>query len=226
MVVYYSIFWLLLQEVSTEQYYSELEKLGINVKAKNFLIFQGAVENLSMKTKKELTALFEEGSGSIAFKADYEKCKAELAAAEADLALSYQKKRSNLAGVNKAKLEKKELEGYHKLRDELEHFQLQINLFKIYQCEEIVVHSRKEQEKVREDITANEKSRDQLQRSLDDMKTANLIIPMTRGSMDDIVIQTGSSASSSAAESPIAGGRSVGSSTLPNSQTIYDRDEW
>ena len=51
MVVYYSIFLLLLQEVSTEKYYSELEKLGINVKAKNFLIFQGAVENLSMKTR-------------------------------------------------------------------------------------------------------------------------------------------------------------------------------
>ena len=118
MVVYYSIFWLLLQEVSTEQYYSELEKLGINVKAKNFLIFQCAVENVSMKTMEELTALFEEVSGSIAFKAEYEKCKAELAAAEADLALSYQKKRSNLAEVNKAKLEKKELEGYHKLRDE------------------------------------------------------------------------------------------------------------
>lgn len=48
--------------------------------------------------------------------------------------------------------------------------------------------------------------------------------------MDDIVIQTGPSAASSAEVSPIAGrsqaaSESVGSSTLPNSQTIYDIEE-
>lgn len=42
---------------------SELERLGINVKAKNFLVFQGAVENIAMKSAKERTALFEEISG-------------------------------------------------------------------------------------------------------------------------------------------------------------------
>jgi len=44
-------------------YLSELEKLGINVKAKNFLVFQGAVESIAMKNPKERTALFEEISG-------------------------------------------------------------------------------------------------------------------------------------------------------------------
>lgn len=51
------------QSVSTSQYLSELEKLGINVKAKNFLVFQGAVESIAMKNPKERTALFEEISG-------------------------------------------------------------------------------------------------------------------------------------------------------------------
>lgn len=49
--------------VNNNTYLSELEKLGINVKAKNFLVFQGAVENIAMKNAKERTVLFEEISG-------------------------------------------------------------------------------------------------------------------------------------------------------------------
>ena len=52
---------------------SELEHLGINVKAKNFLVFQGAVESIAMKNPKERTALFEEISNSGALKAEYER---------------------------------------------------------------------------------------------------------------------------------------------------------
>lgn len=51
------------ESVSSTTYLSKLEKLGINVKAKNFLVFQGAVENIAMKTPKERTSLFEEISG-------------------------------------------------------------------------------------------------------------------------------------------------------------------
>ena len=49
--------------VSSSAYLKELEQLGINVNAKNFLVFQGAVENIAMKNPKERTALFEEISG-------------------------------------------------------------------------------------------------------------------------------------------------------------------
>ncbi|KAB7495934.1 Structural maintenance of chromosomes protein 1A [Armadillidium nasatum] len=46
--------------VSSQQYLKELERLGINVKGKNFLVFQGAVESIAMKNPKERTLLFEE----------------------------------------------------------------------------------------------------------------------------------------------------------------------
>lgn len=49
--------------MSNNEYLSELEKLCINVKAKNFLVFQGAVESVAMKNPKEMTQLFEEISG-------------------------------------------------------------------------------------------------------------------------------------------------------------------
>lgn len=52
-----------MQPVTNNQYLAELEQLGINAKAKNFLVFQGAVESIAMKNPKERTALFEEISG-------------------------------------------------------------------------------------------------------------------------------------------------------------------
>ncbi|PSN35220.1 Structural maintenance of chromosomes protein 1A [Blattella germanica] len=51
------------EAVSSQAYLQDLEKLGINAKAKNFLVFQGAVESIAMKNPKERTALFEEISG-------------------------------------------------------------------------------------------------------------------------------------------------------------------
>jgi structural maintenance of chromosome 1 len=50
---------------------------GINTKTKNFLIFQGDVTNISCKKPNELTIMFEELSGSIAFKKNYEDLKVQ-----------------------------------------------------------------------------------------------------------------------------------------------------
>lgn len=56
---------------SAEHYLQKLEFLGINVKAKNFLVFQGAVESIAMKNPKERTVLFEEISRSGEFFGDF-----------------------------------------------------------------------------------------------------------------------------------------------------------
>ena len=42
--------------ISSQQYHKELENIGINVNAKNFLVFQGAVESIAKKNPKERTA--------------------------------------------------------------------------------------------------------------------------------------------------------------------------
>lgn len=48
-----------LQKVSEQEYVEALEKIGILVKAKNFLVYQGEVESIAMKNAKDRTALFE-----------------------------------------------------------------------------------------------------------------------------------------------------------------------
>ena len=51
-----------LQSVKVDQYASALEKIGILMKSKNFLVFQGQVESIAMKNAKERTGMFEEMS--------------------------------------------------------------------------------------------------------------------------------------------------------------------
>lgn len=49
-----------LQIVSAQDYANELEKIGVLVKSKNFLVFQGTVESIAMKNAKERMVMFEE----------------------------------------------------------------------------------------------------------------------------------------------------------------------
>ena len=53
---------LCLQTVKLDNYAACLEKIGVLMKSKNFLVFQGQVESIAMKNAKERTVMFEEMS--------------------------------------------------------------------------------------------------------------------------------------------------------------------
>jgi len=60
--------------VKPEQYSQRLKAVGVNTKAHTgFLVFQGYVSELAAKTPRELTALFEQISGSEELKKEYEE---------------------------------------------------------------------------------------------------------------------------------------------------------
>ena len=59
-------------------YQAELEKIGIYLRAKNFLVYQGQVESIATKNAKELTQMLEEVSRSGELKEDYDRLKAEM----------------------------------------------------------------------------------------------------------------------------------------------------
>ncbi|KAL7727802.1 hypothetical protein ACLKA6_019742 [Drosophila palustris] len=123
------------ESVSSNTYLNKLEKLGINVKAKNFLVFQGAVENIAMKTPKERTALFEEISGSGLLKDDYNRLKQEMIVAEEETQFTYQKKKGIAAERKEAKHEKMEAERYTRLQDEYNEKQVEYQLFRLFHVE-------------------------------------------------------------------------------------------
>lgn len=71
-----------------------LKKLGVLVKARNFLIFQGDVESIASKTPIELTKLIEQISGSDEHRDEYEDLENEKAEAETKTIHLYQRKRT------------------------------------------------------------------------------------------------------------------------------------
>uniref|UniRef100_UPI00398F1733 structural maintenance of chromosomes protein 1A isoform X2 n=1 Tax=Pristiophorus japonicus TaxID=55135 RepID=UPI00398F1733 len=146
--------------VPLQEYSEQLEKLGILIKARNFLVFQGAVESIAMKNPKERTALFEEISRSGELAQDYDKRKKEMVKAEEDTQFNYHRKKNIAAERKEAKQEKEEAERYQRLKDELVRSQVQLQLFKLF-------HNESEIERLSKDLASRNKEIDKDKKRMD-----------------------------------------------------------
>lgn len=135
---------------------AELEKLRINVKAKNFLVFQGAVESIAMKTPKEMTSLFEEISGSNSLKDDYEKHKHQMQKAQEDINFAYQKKKGINAERKEARLEKEEADKYARFKEDLNDKLIEHQLFKLF-------HNEREMKEFESELKSKQKEVDKIE---------------------------------------------------------------
>lgn len=158
------------QAVSVSHYLSELEKLGINVKAKNFLVFQGAVESIAMKNPKERTALFEEISGSGVLKEQYEACRAEVNRADEEAQFSYQKKKGVAAERKEAKFEKEEAEKYTRLKEELQEHKVELQVFHLYHNEKEIQSLEEGLQQKQSELAKIEKKRQKAEDALKEKK--------------------------------------------------------
>merc|ERR1719471_238880 len=156
--------------VSPKEYLAELEKIGINAKAKNFLVFQGAVESIAMKNPKERTALFEEISGSGALSEEYEKNKAEMISAEEETQHTYQKKKAIGAERKEAKLEKEEAEKYQKLQDDMAERQVELQLFRLYHNEKAIGEMKDKIDAKNREYEKVDRNKEGVEKALSDAK--------------------------------------------------------
>jgi len=74
-------------------YEDALAKIGVLVKARNFLVFQGDVEGIARKTPKELTAMIEGICGSDDMREEYEKLKKAKEEAESQTIFAFNKQK-------------------------------------------------------------------------------------------------------------------------------------
>ena len=85
------------REVSWEVYDKQLREIGVLVRARNFLVFQGDVESIAAKNPRETDVFFEQISGSEDSKAEYELLKGKKEAAEENTIHSFQKRKGYAA---------------------------------------------------------------------------------------------------------------------------------
>ncbi|XP_074644873.1 structural maintenance of chromosomes protein 1A-like [Tubulanus polymorphus] len=156
--------------VSMSDYSTALEKIGILMKAKNFLVFQGAVESIAMKNAKERTQMFEEISRSGELKDEYDKTKAEMLKAEEDTQYNYHKKRGIAAEKKEAKMEKDEAEKYQKLKAEMNEKIIEQQLFQLFHNEREIGEIGRDLEKAQQNLKKEHKKREKIEDEIREVK--------------------------------------------------------
>uniref|UniRef100_A0A8C2JA15 Structural maintenance of chromosomes 1B n=1 Tax=Cyprinus carpio TaxID=7962 RepID=A0A8C2JA15_CYPCA len=123
------------RQVTLAKYTGELEKIGIVVKAKNCLVYQGAVESIAMMNAKERTKMFERISSSGELSAEYDAKLVALQKAKEDTQFHFNRKKAATAEKKQVFKDKTEAEKYQALVDEHREDKLQLTLFQLFHNE-------------------------------------------------------------------------------------------
>eukprot|EP00250_Pteridium_aquilinum_P035761 c9905_g1_i1 orf=330-3992(-) len=151
------------KSVSWDEYNAKMKSLGILIKARNFLVFQGDVESIASKNPKEITALFEQISGSEDCKKDYEDLEVQKSRAEEKSAFTYQKKRSVAAERKQKKEQKEEAEKHLRLQGELKSLKTEYSLWQMYNIDKDIEKIQAELEVDKESLEEANRAQEQLE---------------------------------------------------------------
>ena len=127
------------KKVTVAEYTKSLENIDIFIKYKNFLVFQGHVEQIALKNPNELSELFEQISGSVDYKSDYNKAILEKRRCDQQTALEFNKKKGIASERKEAKLRKDEAEKYQKIKEDHKSQEMIQYLLKLYICEKTIL---------------------------------------------------------------------------------------
>lgn len=141
--------------VTWDDYNAKLRSLGILVKARNFLVFQGDVESIASKNPKELTALLEQISGSDELRREYDELEDQKNRAEEKSALIYQEKRTIVMERKQKKAQKEEAENHLRLQQDLKLAKTEHLLWQLYTIE-------KDAEKIEAELEEDRRSLQQV----------------------------------------------------------------
>lgn len=156
--------------VAAKQYNDALEAENILIKARNFLVFQGDVEAIASQSAKELTRLVEQISGSLDYKADYERLKAEAEKAAEDQHFKLNQRRSLSAEVKQYQEQKREADNYSNKVKERDKAIVTHVLWKLYQFQQVMEESGAEIQKHQEELKEFRRGVEKYEKRLDEAK--------------------------------------------------------
>jgi len=120
------------QTMSQADYNKTLESINILSKVRNFLVFQGDVESVAHRQGKDLTAFFEQISGSEAFKQEYDRLFSQKNKTEDNARYLFTKKRNAINEKKRVAQQKGEADDYKKLEGERRDLQAEFFLFRLH----------------------------------------------------------------------------------------------
>lgn len=141
--------------VSYAEYEKTLEQIGVIVKAKNFLVFQGDVESIARKSSKGLVDMFEKISGSNELKTEYDNLQKEKIGCEEQTIFAYNKTKGYKSEKKQLKDQKEEAERFDSLLSKRNQLKLNFFLWQLFHIdsdivkhEEIVEELKQEKESI------------------------------------------------------------------------------
>eukprot|EP00934_Nitzschia_sp_Nitz4_P000499 Nitzschia sp. Nitz4//scaffold170_size48074//10924//15000//NITZ4_007103-RA/size48074-augustus-gene-0.32-mRNA-1//-1//CDS//3329538634//499//frame0 len=118
-----------------KEYERQLAEIGVLVKARNFLVFQGDVENLARKSPTEFVELLEQISQSADLKEPYEQALKAKEEAEAAALFSYNQQKGMKGERRMLKEQKEEADRFRDLLEQKQTLQTDFYLWQLYQLE-------------------------------------------------------------------------------------------
>ena len=102
------------KQVSCDAYVKRLADLNILVNCRNFLVYQGDVQNIATRSPEELTLLFEQLSGSYDLKEEYEALKERREKLKAVMDMNLKKKYTMISEKKIVQEQKEEADEFQK----------------------------------------------------------------------------------------------------------------
>jgi structural maintenance of chromosome 1 len=127
--------------VTAHQYNEGLEAENILIKARNFLVFQGDVEAIAAQSPQDLTRLIEQISGSLEYKAEYERLQAEAEQASETSNFHLQRRRGINSEIKQYQEQKKEADNFQSKTDERDAAVVTHILWKLYHFQRVMDES-------------------------------------------------------------------------------------
>merc|ERR1712048_455081 len=156
-----------------KKYEEELSKIGVIVKARNFLVFQGYVTGIASKTGKQLTKWFEQISGSDQYKEEYERARMEQEQVQNEFEGVNERNRNVAKEKKQMKQQKDEASQFRELEENLERMKSESYRFQLYHIQKEVKAAVDGIQSAEEDLAANNENLKELEQEIK-LKQADL----------------------------------------------------
>ncbi|ATZ54557.1 Bcsmc1 [Botrytis cinerea B05.10] len=153
--------------VTAQAYNDALESENILIKARNFLVFQGDVEAIASQSPKDLTRLIEQISGSLEYKAEYERLQDEAEKAADEQNYSLHRRRGINSEIKQYQEQKKEAEAFQKKAVEKDDAIIEHILWKLYHFQRVMDESSASIQEHQENLKEYRRGVEKYQNNLD-----------------------------------------------------------
>ena len=164
------------RQVTAQQYNEALEAENILIKARNFLVFQGDVEAIASQSPKDLTRLIEQISGSLEYKAEYERLKEAQEEALENQNFNLNRRRGINSEIKQYQEQKREADSYSKKQDQRDQAIVTHILWKLYHFQKLMQESSEEIQKHQEELKEHRRGIAKYEKNLEDAKKEQAVV--------------------------------------------------